>query len=90
MMIMMQPIQIKRPDVAEDIRALAALTGGSITETVANAVRAQLAIERAKAVARQAQRRAEAERLLGELRSLPIVGPEISDGDIYDSEGLSK
>ena len=45
---MPSPIQIKRPEVADDIRTLAALMGVSITDAIANAVRGQLAIERVK------------------------------------------
>jgi hypothetical protein len=84
------PIQIKRPDVAEDIRALAALTGISITDAIANAVKAQLAIERVKASAKLSKRREEAERALSELRRLPVMGPELSDADLYDGDGMPK
>jgi hypothetical protein len=84
------PIQIKRPDVAEDIRALAALTGISITDAVAQAVRAQLATERLRANAALSQRRAEAERVLSELRRLPKIGPPLTDTDLYDTDGLPK
>ena len=64
------PIQIKRPDVADDIRTLAALTGLSITDAIANAVAAQLAVERLKADARLRKRRKEAERALAEMRTM--------------------
>jgi hypothetical protein len=84
------PIQIKRPDVADDIRALAALTGLAITDTVANAVRAQLAIERVKASAKLSQKLADAERALAELRKLPVIGMDISDGELYDGDGLPR
>jgi hypothetical protein len=84
------PIQIKRPDVADDIRTLAALTGLSITDAIANAVAAQLAVERLKADARLRKRRKEAERALAEMRRLPVTGPIVSDEDLYDTEGLPK
>ena len=83
-------IQIKRPDVAEDIRTLAELTGASITDAIANAVRAQLAIERVKHDAKLRKRRRESEEALAELRRLPVIGPDISDDDLYDKHGLPK
>ena len=87
---MPSPIQIKRPDIAADIRALAELTGVSLTDAVADAVRSQLAIERVKANSRQAKRRRKAENLLAELRRLPAVGPVLGDAGIYDAKGLPK
>jgi antitoxin VapB len=87
---MPSPIQIKRPDVASDIRTLAALTGASITDAIAKAVSAQLAIERVKADAKLLKRRKEAEDTLAELRRLPVTGPIVSDDDLYDDDGLPK
>ena len=87
---MPSPIQIKRSDVAEQIRALAELTGESITDAIARAVRAQLEIERAKARARLTKRRIAAQRGLARLHSLPVVGPIVSDQDLYDGTGLPK
>lgn len=81
-------IQIKRPEVAEDVRALAALTGVSITDAIGNAVKAQLAIARVKSSARLSKRRNESERALAALRRLPVVGPILSDDDLYDAGGL--
>jgi hypothetical protein len=84
------PIQIKRPDVAEDIRTLAALTGVSITDAIANAVRAQLDVERVRQNAILRKRKAAAEKILAELRRLPVRGPMLSDEDLYDEQGLPK
>jgi hypothetical protein len=84
------PIQIKRADVADDIRSLAALTGTSITDAIANAVRGQLAIEQVKADAKLRKRRKEAAKILAELRRLPVTGPLLSDNDLYDANGLPK
>jgi hypothetical protein len=86
----MTPIQIKRPDVTADIRTLAELTGASITDAIAKAVRAQLAIERVKHDAKLRKRRKEADKILAGLRRLPVVGPGISDVDLYDAHGLPK
>lgn len=87
---MPSPIQIKRPDVAADIRALADLAGLSITDAVGIAVREKLGKERARASAALAGRHKEIQKGLAKLRRLPIVGPAIKDGDLYDSEGLPK
>jgi hypothetical protein len=87
---MPSPIQIKRPEVASDIRALAALTGCSITDAIANAVRSQLAIERVKADANLSKRRKEAEKALADLRRLPVKGRTLTDEDLYDADGLPR
>jgi antitoxin VapB len=90
MEIMPGPIQIKRPEVAGDIRTLASLMGVSITDAIANAVRGQLAIERVKGDAKLRKRRKDAEKALTELRNLPVIGPDISDKDLYDEHGFPK
>ena len=87
---MPSPIQIKRPDVAEDVRLLAALTGLPITDAIARAVKAQLAIERVKTNAKLAKRLAAAEKDLAQIRRLPVVGPELTDEDLYDDKGLPR
>jgi hypothetical protein len=84
------PIQIKRQDVTDDIRALADLTGVSITDAIQMAVKGQLAIERVKANTRLSKRRAQVEKALVELRRLPVVGPVLTDDDLYDAEGFPK
>ena len=87
---MPSPIQIKRPDVTADIRALADLTGVSITDAIAAAVRERLAIERVNADANLRRRRKEAEKALAELRRLPIKGRLLTDEDLYGEDGLPK
>lgn len=87
---MPSPIQIKRPDVTAEVRTLAALTGLSITDAIGQAVKAQLAIELVRASAKLSKRRREAEKALAELRRLPVVGPDLSDRDLYDADGLPK
>jgi hypothetical protein len=84
------PIQIKRADVAEDIRTLATLTGLSFTDAIGTAVRAQLAVERVKSSAKLTNRRLASDRILARLRRLPVVGPELTDADLYDKNGLPK
>ncbi len=87
---MPSPIQIKRPDVVEDARSLAALMGVPITDAIGTAVKAQLALQRVNAEEQLAKRRIAAERALEELRQLPVVGPKMTDRDFYDAEGLPK
>jgi hypothetical protein len=87
---MISPIQIRRDDVVKDIRMLAEITGVSITEAVASAVRTQLASERGKAEAKLSSRRKRIESALAELRRLPVVGPGLSDRDIYGPDGLPR
>jgi hypothetical protein len=87
---MKAPMRIKRQDVADDIRTLASLTGLDMTEAVGVAVRAQIAIERANSTVKQSERQVRSDRILAELRRLPVVGPVITDEDLYDSEGLPK
>lgn len=87
---MTAPIQIKRADVAADIRKLAELTGASITDAIANAVRHQLAIEQVNADAHLRKRRQSVDKTLAELRRLPVTGPLLTDDDLYDEAGLPK
>ncbi len=83
---MKAPIQIRREDVAEDIRKLAGLMKVSLTEAVAVAVRDEL--ER-RAQERE-ERWREAERLVKEFHKLPKTGPLLTDADLYDEDGLPK
>jgi hypothetical protein len=87
---MSSPIQIRRPETVESIRALAQLTGQSVTDAIETAVKTQLAIETVKADAELARKREDAERILAEIRRLPIVGPTLTDRDLYDENGLPK
>jgi hypothetical protein len=87
---MITPIQIRRDDIVEDIRRLAEITGVSITDAVGNAVRAQLASERDKAEAKLSSRKRRIRSVLAELRNLPVVGPGLSDEDLYSPDGLPK
>lgn len=84
------PVQIRKPDVAERLRNMALREGLSITELVD-----QMARER-EARPEQA-RRAEIERkiaalneIVREFNALPVLGPLLTDDDIYDEDGLPK
>jgi hypothetical protein len=82
------PIQIRRDDVVQDIRELAAITEQSITDAVASAVKAELARARAKS-GLEARRQAVAE-IIRQFRELPVVGPMLTDADLYDEDGLPR
>lgn len=84
------PVQIRKPDVAERLRNMALREGLSITELVD-----QMARER-EARPDEA-RRAEIERkiaalneIVREFNALPVLGPLLTDDDIYDEDGLPK
>ena len=84
------PVQIRKPDVAERLRNMALREGVSITELVD-----QMARER-EARPDEA-RRAEIERkiaavneIVREFNALPVLGPLLTDDDIYDEDGLPK
>jgi hypothetical protein len=87
---MKAPIQIRREDVATDIRALSELLKVSITDAVAVAVRTRLAEEQQRAATEKAERWKEVTRLVEEFQRLPRVGPLLTDEDLYDEDGLPK
>lgn len=84
------PIQIKRNDIVQDVRALAALTGQSITDAIGLAVRTELERRRAERQAFIETRRAAALETLNDLWQLPVAGPTLTDWDLYDENGLPK
>jgi len=84
------PVQIRKADTVERLRRLAALEGKSITDLVDEMVRERdqrlvqakdAEIERRIAAARETVRR---------FQALPIVGPLLTDDDLYDEHGLPK
>ena len=84
------PVQIRKPDVAERLRNMALREGLSITDLID-----QMARER-EARPDEA-RRAEIERkiaavneIVREFNALPVLGPLLTDDDIYDEDGLPK
>ena len=86
--VMTKPIQIKKEDVARDIRELAALTRQPITEAVGAAVREQLARQRRALMVDE--RRREVARIQARVAALPRIGPKMTDDDLYDEDGLPK
>lgn len=83
---MNKPIQIRNEQVSSDIRELASIKRKPITDAVGEAVRHELERERQE---KQARRR-EVDRLLADIRALPVVGPMPTDDDFYDQDGFPK
>ena len=82
------PVQIRRDDVVRDIRELATLTNTPMTQAVALAVRAEL--RRARAQDDLEVRRKAVAETVRRFREAPIVGPMLTDADLYDDDGLPK
>lgn len=84
------PVQIRKPDVAERLRNMALRQGLSITDLID-----QMAREREART--DEARRAEIERkiaavdeIVREFNALPVLGPLLTDDDIYDEDGFPK
>jgi hypothetical protein len=84
------PIQIRNPDVVRAIRQLAAEKGQPITDVIGQVVNAELSrIEAGREV--EVQRRLAAVRdIVERFNALPVVGPLLTDDDLYDEDGLPK
>jgi hypothetical protein len=84
------PIQIRNPEVVRALRRLAAKKGKPITDTVGELVGAELSrIDRVDDA--EVQRRLKAaRRIVAEFNALPVVGPLLTDDDLYDEDGLPK
>lgn len=84
------PVQIRKPEVAERLRELARLEGKSITDLVEDMVRER---DERLVSRRQAEIQAKlaaVEEIVAHFQSLPIVGPLLTDEDLYDENGLPK
>lgn len=84
------PVQIRKADTVERLRRLAALEGKTITELVDEMVRdrdERLTTERERDID---ERRAAVEEAVRRFQALPIVGPLLTDDDLYDEDGLPK
>jgi antitoxin VapB len=85
---MTKPIQIRRPDTVNNIRALAAMTGEPITDAVDAAVRSRLEeISRREQVE---QRRRRLDELIASFQEAVAGKPFPTDDDFYDELGLPK
>ena len=88
--VMNTPIQIRKPEVVEDIRKLAKRTRLPITEAVGRAVRAEMQrLEVDRASDAEAKIR-EVKEIIRRFNELPTVGPMLTDDDLYDEWGLPK
>ncbi|MFN3836861.1 MAG: type II toxin-antitoxin system VapB family antitoxin [Brevundimonas sp.] len=84
------PVQIRKPEVTERLRELARLEGKSITDLVDEMVRERderLVASREAAIQAKI---AAVEEIVREFNALPILGPLLTDDDIYDENGLPK
>jgi hypothetical protein len=84
------PVQIRKAETVERLRRLAEVEGKTITELVDEMVRERderLTAEREADIDR---RRKAVEEIVAHFQSLPIVGPLLTDDDLYDEDGLPK
>ena len=80
------PVQIRKPEITERLRRIAAREGKSITDLVD-----ELTLERDQQIKAEIERRRSAVRaILKEVDALPRIGPLLSDDDLYDEDGLPK
>ena len=84
------PIQIRNPEVTRAIRALAQRKQRPITDVVAEVVNAELSRLERQDEDEIARRMARVEEIVAEFNALPIVGPLLTDDDLYDEDGLPK
>lgn len=84
------PIQIRNPEVVRAIRALAEKTGQPLTEAVGVAVKQELRRQKFERDAEFERRLKAIHEVAEKFRDLPIVGPLITDDDIYDEDGMPK
>jgi len=85
---MTKPIQIRKDDVARDIRELASLTGQPITEAVGEAVRERLVRERGRATGPDRKRRIDD--AIARYQAAVKRGGMPTDDDFYDEDGLPR
>ena len=84
------PVQIRKPEVAERLRALARLEGKSITDLVDEMVRERDARLTAAREAEIDVRRQAVQEAVRRFNAQPILGPLLTDDDLYDEDGLPK
>jgi len=84
------PIQIRNPEVVRAIRRLAKKTGRPLTESVAAAVNAELERRTKVGPEEQERRRRAVREAVARFRDAPIVGPLLTDDDLYDEDGLPR
>jgi hypothetical protein len=87
---MSAPIQIRRPEVVRNIRELASRRGKSVTDTVDEMVKRELAEDDKHGSATLEARRAAVNEILQRIWSRPKTGVLLTDEDLYDADGLPK
>lgn len=84
------PIQIRNPDVVRAIRQLAAERRQPITEVIGEVVNAELSRIKAGRGAEVQRRLAAIQDAVERFNALPVIGPLLTDDDLYDEDGLPK
>jgi hypothetical protein len=84
------PIQIRNPKVVRAIRELASETGQPISEAVGEVVLAELARRHSARDETFEARLAAIEAVSRKFGDLPVIGPRLTDDDLYDEDGLPK
>lgn len=84
------PVQIRKPEVAERLRELARLEGKTITDLVEEMVRERDERLVSDREANIQAKLAAVEEIVAHFQSLPILGPLLTDDDLYDEDGLPK
>ncbi|HBI18997.1 MULTISPECIES: type II toxin-antitoxin system VapB family antitoxin [unclassified Brevundimonas] len=84
------PVQIRKPEVVERLREIARLEGRSITDLVEDMVRERDERLIARREAEIEAKLAAVEEIVAHFNSLPIIGPLLTDDDLYDEDGLPK
>ncbi|MGO2747024.1 type II toxin-antitoxin system VapB family antitoxin [Microbacterium sp.] len=85
-------LNIKNEKVHEMVRRLAELTGQSQTSAVEDAVRRRLEEVDGEKERRQAEKLAAINRVVANVRRLPVVGPSYEEimEEMYDERGLPR
>ncbi len=79
-----------RSNAADGIRALSKLMKVSKMDAGEAAVKEKPPGELERREATRAEKWREAQRLVEEFRKLPVVGPRLTDADLYDEDGMPK
>jgi hypothetical protein len=90
LVIMNAPVQIRKAETVERLRRLAAFEGKTITDLVDEMVRERderLTTDREAEIQRKI---AAVNKIVAHFQALPIVGPLLTDDDLYDEDGLPK
>jgi hypothetical protein len=84
------PIQIRNPEVVRALREVAAQRNQPLTQAIGEIARAELERLKAGKNARYHQRVESIRRWVAELHELPVLGPPLTDDELYDEEGLPR